>query len=87
MSPISVLIDRLTLEEDKIYSNEISTEKNEKIEKNDKPEKIEKIERFEKNSQCRLISSNVNTIFSNNFCPYFIILSNFIVTHKYFRVI
>lgn len=57
-SQISVLLEKLTMEEDKINSDGSSNEK-------EKSEKLEsgkkgKFERFDRNSQYRIISSNVN---------------------------
>ena len=60
-SHLSTLIDKIAAEEDKCCSNseQISNEKIEKIEKIEKLDKFDKIEKFDKNSQYRLISSNV----------------------------
>ena len=63
-SPISVLLEKLTIEEEKINANSDQTllekeKEKEKIEKNELNKK-DKFERFDKNSQYRIISSNVN---------------------------
>ena len=65
-SSISILLDKLALEEEKINGEQQSSEKekNEKIEKNETLKK-EKFERFDKNSQYRIISSNVKFLFFN----------------------
>jgi hypothetical protein len=62
-NPISILLEKLNIEEEKINCEQNSLEK-EKLEKNEINKK-EKFERFDNNSQYRIISSNVNLI--NNF--------------------
>lgn len=63
---LSVLIDKIAAEEDKCCGSAEQLEKekaNEKNEKTEKLDKFEKMERFDKNSQYRLISSNVLFLF------------------------
>lgn len=56
---MSVLIEKIAAEEDKCCGNPEQLEKEKANEKNEKFDKFEKTEKFDKNSQYRLISSNV----------------------------
>jgi hypothetical protein len=79
-SPISILLDKLTVVEDEKMGNvegvetvpeppvlEKAAVEKEKFEKNEMLGKKEKFERFDKNSQYRIISSNVIYFICNKY--------------------